>query len=215
MAAATGRRAADASSPAHSTVKSTAMNAAPLVLASASPRRRELLTRFGVPFTVAAMDVDETPRPDEAPAAYAARLAACKAAAAASGATAGLVLGADTIVVLDGAVLGKPTSPDMARDYLARLRGRRHTVLTALAVVDTAGGTLWTGLEATGVWLRHYAADEVEAYIATGDPLDKAGGYAVQHAGFRPVARLEGSETNVIGLPLGLTARLLARAHGA
>jgi septum formation protein len=107
--------------------------------------------------------------------------------------------------------LGKPADAEEARAFLRRLRGQRHVVITAVAVVrsddlDVAPGMAWTG-----VWLRPFSDAELEAYVATGDPLDKAGAYAIQHGAFRPVARLEGSEANVIGLPLALTAGLLAR----
>lgn len=199
------------------------MSGLPLILASASPRRRALLAALGRPFTVKVADVDETARPGEPPIAYALRLAREKAAAVAEAGAAGadqaspaLVLGADTIVVLDGAILGKPASADEARAFLRRLRGRRHLVVTAVAVLpqglghraEAEGQASWA---ATGVWMRDYADAEIEAYVASGDALDKAGGYAIQHPSFQPVAALQGSETNVIGLPLGLTAWLLDR----
>jgi septum formation protein len=183
----------------------------PIVLASASPRRRALLQAVVPTFAVATADVDERQRPGEHPADYARRLAEEKARAAAAGRRDGLVIGADTIVVLDGAILGKPADMAEARDHLQRLRGRQHLVGTAVAVVDAASGRTERDIEWTGVWLRHFRDDEMATYIASGDPLDKAGGYAIQHAGFRPVARIRGSETNVVGLPLGLVRDLLAR----
>jgi septum formation protein len=182
-----------------------------IVLASASPRRRELLDRLGLSFVVAPTGVDETRIPSESPSQYALRLAAAKARAAAAGAADALVLGSDTIVVLEDEILGKPSSDADAREYLERLRARDHQVLTAVAVYDTADGRLESGTERTRVWMRNYTADEVSAYIDSGDPLDKAGAYAIQHDGFHPVARLEGSRTNVIGLPLGLVRELLDR----
>lgn len=184
-----------------------------LVLASASPRRRQLLAVLGRPFEVAAADVDERPRPGEAPDAYGLRLALDKArAVAASLAGASVtVLGADTVVVADGCILGKPADAADAHRMLALLRGRRHEVLTAVAAVDAADGRALADLAITGVWLRAFNAAEAADYVAGGDPLDKAGAYAIQHAGFRPVERLEGSETNVIGLPLALARRLIGR----
>lgn len=182
----------------------------PLVLASASPRRRALLSTLGRPFDVQVADVDERPLPGEDPATYGLRLALSKAqtVAAALAAAPATVLGADTLVVLDGRILGKPADPDDARAMLALLRGRRHEVLTAVAAVDPRGGSA-ADLAVTGVWMRTYDDADMDAYVDSGDPLDKAGAYAIQHRGFHPVQRLEGSETNVIGLPLALVARLI------
>lgn len=183
-----------------------------LVLASASPRRRELLAALGRPFSVQAADLDESLRPGEEPLSYGLRLALAKARAVAErldGAPA-TVLGADTLVVLEGAILGKPADPADAAAMLRRLRGRAHLVLTAVALVDAAGGRARVGAGHTKVHLRPYTEAELTAYVAGGDPMDKAGAYAIQHAGFSPVARLEGSESNVIGLPLGLVVQLLA-----
>jgi len=180
-----------------------------LVLASGSPRRRELLADLGVEFVVRVADVAETQREGEAPEAYARRLAEEKARAVAAGLVGGYVLGADTIVVDGGEVLGKPADADEARALLRRLRGRRHVVITAMALVDAEAERARVVAEHSGVWLRAVSDAEIEAYVATGDPMDKAGGYAVQHVGFRPVARIEGSETNVIGLPLARLGWLL------
>lgn len=162
---------------------------------------------------MAAADVDERPWPGEAPDAYGLRLALDKARAVA-GTLAGAsvtVLGADTLVVADGRILGKPADAADAHRMLALLRGRRHEVLTAVVAVDAADGRALADLATTGVWLRAFSAAEAADYVAGGDPLDKAGAYAIQHAGFRPVERLEGSETNVIGLPLALARRLIGR----
>lgn len=198
------------------------MSGLPLILASASPRRRALLAALGRPFTVQVADIDETARPGEPPIAYALRLARAKARvvaeATAEQASPALVVGADTIVVLDGAILGKPATAEEARAFLRRLRGRRHLVVTAVAVLPQGvgrrsaedGQASWA---ATGVWMRGFSDAEIEAYVASGDALDKAGGYAIQHPSFQPVAALQGSETNVIGLPLGLTAWLLDRVE--
>ncbi len=183
-----------------------------LILASASPRRRALVAELGLPFEVDHADVDETPLPPEAAGDYTARLALAKARAVAARHGHGLVLGADTTVILDGQVLGKPPDTAAAEAMLWALRGRRHEVTTALALVDAADGRCWTDSETTAVWMRAYSAAEIRVYVASGDPLDKAGAYAIQHAGFHPVDRIEGSRTNVIGLPLPLTAQLLRRA---
>lgn len=187
----------------------------PLVLASASPRRRDLLTRAGIPFEVTPSNVPERPRPGEAPAQLARRLASEKAQAVARGlgpAPARWVLGADTIVVIDGDVLGKPDDAEHAVALLRRLAGRRHHVLTAVALV--ASDTLAERHALVESAVRMRAADERElrAYVATGESLDKAGGYAAQGLGRRLIEAIEGSETNVIGLPLEETLALLRAA---
>ena len=185
------------------------------MLASTSPRRRSLLAEAGLDFKVETADVDESTLPGERAQEMVVRLALAKACAAAAGRAEGLVLGADTIVVLDGEALGKPSDEQAARDMLNRLRGRGHLVMTAMAVVNAASGFTATDVEYTGVWLRDFGTDELEAYIASGDPLDKAGAYAIQHEGFRPVARIQGSACNVIGLPIALTLRLIERVDRA
>lgn len=190
---------------------------APVILASASPRRHALMSALRVAFDVRTADIDETALLGERPVAYATRLAREKAMAVAEGIATTLgdsparIIGADTIVVLGDTILGKPASPAEARDFLVRLRGREHRVITAVAVVDARSRRVAQGWCATAVWLRDFGDDEMEAYIATGDPLDKAGAYAIQHPDFRPVARMQGSEANVIGLPLSLVRGLLER----
>jgi septum formation protein len=188
----------------------------PVVLASASPRRRELLARAGVPFEVVPSHVDERPRAGEAPEALALRLACEKAVDVARRFPASprrLVLGADTIVVLGDLVLGKPKDAADAVEMLRRLAGRTHRVLTAIAVVET------DRLEPRGrcvestVVMRKASDAELRAYVATGEPLDKAGAYAAQGEGRRFVERIEGSETNVIGLPIEEALALL-RSQG-
>jgi septum formation protein len=179
-----------------------------LVLASGSPRRRQLAARLGGPFVVLPAQVDEAALPGEPPHAYALRLAEAKARAVE--AADGLVVGADTIVIDDGEVLGKPADAAQALEFLRRLRGREHEVATAVAVLDAASGEVRTGIETTAVWMRDYSDEEMRRYVDSGDPLDKAGAYAIQSSAFRPVARIRGSRSNVIGLPLELTARLLA-----
>ena len=191
---------------------------ASLVLASASPRRRELLSRAGVSFRVQPADVPEELAPGETPAAFARRLAREKALAVASrlGASPSRwVLGADTIVVMGDDVLGKPRDPGHAEELLGRLLGREHRVLTGVAVVARELGRVHDTLVESQVWMREAGADEVRAYVATGEPLDKAGAYALQGEGRRFVERVSGSETNVLGLPLDETLALLRAAGWA
>jgi septum formation protein len=138
-----------------------------------------------------------------------ARLALQKARAVAARRGAGIVLGADTVVVVDGQALGKPSSSSDAAAMLRRLRGRVHEVTTGLAVVDAATGREAVRTVTSRVAMRPYSDAEIDAYVATGEPLDKAGAYAIQGAGGTLVAGLEGSRTNVVGLPLSATAALL------
>ena len=182
----------------------------PIILASASPRRREMFELLGLPFVVCTSEVDETPRPGEAPELLVARLSATKAAAVARDVKDGLVVAADTVVALDREVLGKPRDAAHAAEMLHRLRDRVHTVHSGVTVADAASGRATIHLSATAVWMRDYSDAEVAAYVADGDPLDKAGAYAIQHAGFQPVARIEGCFTGVVGLPLGALADGLA-----
>jgi len=157
--------------------------------------------------------VDETLAPDAPVPAQIAGLALAKAREVAARLSRGIVLGADTLVVLDGCPFGKPPSPGEARRMLLALRGRAHEVLTAVAVVEAPAGREATETVASRVLMRAYTAAELEAYIATPEPYDKAGAYAVQGDGARLVERVEGCYTNVVGLPLAATARLL-RAFG-
>ena len=187
----------------------------PIILASGSPRRRELLALSGLAFEVRPAAALEAPLPGEAPAAFAARMSRDKAQLAAGAAEPGaLVIGADTIVVLDGEIIGKPRSARDAVEILRRLRGREHQVLTAITVIDTAAEppAERTDLVTTPVPMRAYSDEEIEAYVATGNPLDKAGAYAIQYAGFQPVdlERFAGCFANVMGLPVCRLLRLLA-----
>jgi len=177
----------------------------PLILASASPRRRELLAVLGLSFQVVATQVDETVRPGELPADSAARLARAKARAALAGYPHALVLGCDTVVALDRDVLGKPADPGEARVTLQRLRGRTHVVYTAVVLLGAAREVCQ--IATTTVRMRDYSQSEVEAYVVSGDPLDKAGAYAIQHESFRPVAEWRGCYANAVGLPLCHVAR--------
>ena len=182
-----------------------------LVLASASPRRRELLAQIGVPHEVRAADVDERLLEGEAPAAGALRLAAAKARAVQAALGTGRpVLGADTIVVLDGVTLGKPRDREDALAMLARLSGRTHRVLSAVALATAQG--VAQRLSDSAVRLRALTPAECVAYWETGEPADKAGAYAIQGRGAVFIAALEGSYSGVMGLPLFETAELLAAA---
>ena len=187
----------------------------PLILASASPRRRDLLARAGLRFEVRPADLLEQAQPGETPAEQAGRLAREKALTVArqvGGPPRRVVLGADTIVVIDGEALGKPEDPEHAVALLGRLVGRRHHVVTAVAIA--ASDTLevrHTAVE-SGVLMRPATEQELRDYVATGESLDKAGAYAAQGEGRRFIERIEGSESNVIGLPMEETLDLLRRA---
>lgn len=184
-----------------------------LILASRSPRRQELLQRLGVPFQVVTADIDETQQPGEPPTDLVQRLAREKALAVAARTPGQPVLGADTIVVLEGEVLGKPVDDGEAAAMLRRLRGRPHTVWSALYAWNPATARQAAALNQSQVWMRAYGDDEIAAYVSSGDPLDKAGAYAIQHPGFAPVERIDGCFSGVMGFPLGDVARVL-RAIG-
>lgn len=189
-------------------------HAAPqVVLASASPRRQAYLTELGLNFVTAPADVDETPRPGETPVALAARLAEAKARAVAQRLPANgrrIVVAADTVVALGDLLLGKPEDAADAWRMLDLLRQGPHQVHSAVSVFDTGDGQARTRVNSTTVHMRAYTDAEIEAYIATGDPLDKAGAYAIQHPEFAPAAAIEGCLSGVVGLPLGTLADLLA-----
>ncbi len=174
----------------------------PLILASSSPRRRELLSLAEWPFEVRAADVDERVLPGESPQAYVARVAADKARVVAEGLREGLVLAADTIVVLDGEIIGKPHTPEKAREMLSALRGREHMVYTGLTMLNARTGEMQDDLAASCVPMRNYSDEEMDAYIASGDPLDKAGAYGIQHKGFHAVEGMQECFANVVGFPL-------------
>lgn len=187
-----------------------------LVLASASPRRRELLASLGLRFTVDAPQLEETRLPGETPHTWAGRLSQEKAALVAlRHAPPALILAADTLVIDDGEALGKPVNADDAHRMLRRLRGRAHEVCTAFTLQPAGdAGRRLTRLGSTRVHMRAWADTEQEAYVAGGDPLDKAGAYAIQHPVFAPVARIEGSYSNVVGLPLELLQEALRQFGG-
>lgn len=183
-----------------------------LVLASASPRRQELLARLGVPFTVEPSHIPEI-HPPGPPVQALAAVALDKARAVARRWTAGrvVVLGADTEVVLDGRYMGKPRDAADAVRILTELSGRTHEVITGLALVEAPGGREATEAVTTRVTMAAATPEEIAAYVATGEPFDKAGGYAVQGLGARLVAQVDGCLTNVVGLPVETTRRLLER----
>lgn len=187
----------------------------PLLLGSSSARRRALIAAVGLSFEVARPDIDESPLPAEPPDAYVLRLCRAKAMALPPERLMPetYVLTADTTVALNDAIIGKPDTPDEARAMLRALRGRDHQVYTGVALRDFATGDVQTSLTVTTVHIRDYTDEEIEAYIARGEPFDKAGGYAVQDAQFKPVQRFEGCLTNVIGLPLCAVSAML-RAKG-
>ena len=189
------------------------MSADFVYLASASPRRRELLQQIGVPFRLLGTDLDETPLPSETPTAYVSRLATAKADAGwlrSGGAANAPVLAADTAVVLDGEILGKPRDKDDAEHMLQQLSGRTHEVLTAVALRSAAGHE--SKLSHSLVTFRILDAAEASAYWNTGEPHDKAGAYAIQGYAAIFVADLRGSYSGVMGLPLFETAQLLKSA---
>lgn len=179
-----------------------------LCLASASPRRRDLLASIGVTVSVIPSDVDETPKPGESAAAYVKRLAVAKALAAAPK-TLLPALGSDTAVVVDGTILGKPVNADDAAAMLRQLSNRTHQVLTAVAVTGPKG--VQCCCVTTDVKMRHITAQEISDYWLTGEPADKAGGYAIQGLAAIFVEEIKGSHSAVVGLPLYETAQLLGQ----
>ena len=189
-----------------------------LILASSSPRRRELLTLAGLDFTVSSADIDESTQPGETPAKYVQRLAVEKAQAVwerrrgeDSDADPLIVLGADTTVVLDGEIMGKPENVFDARRMLEKLAGRTHQVLTGIAAVSRSG--VVSDVEVTQVFFDLIDEEELHDYLASGEPLDKAGAYGIQGYAARWIPRIEGCFFNVVGLPLSRTMQLLAKAR--
>jgi septum formation protein len=177
-----------------------------LVLASRSPRRAELLAAAGIEFCVRAADVDETPRAAEDPEKYALRVAEAKAAALPLG-KGEIVLAADTIVVLAGEIMGKPKDLADASRMLTALSGRRHEVITAICL-RSAGRTI-CDVSSTAVWFAPMTEEEIRWYVASGEPMDKAGAYGIQGLASRFIERIEGSYTNVVGLPVARVYQLL------
>ncbi|WP_342381060.1 Maf family protein [Myxococcus stipitatus] len=180
-----------------------------LVLASGSPRRRDFLSQLGLTFTVSAADIDETPHPGEEARAYVLRLAREKARVVAARSPGAWVLAADTTVAVGTELLGKPQSPDEAREMLGRLSGRTHDVFTGVALAGRHEEALAVH---TRVTFRALSTAEIDWYVSTGEPVDRAGAYAIQGKGGFLVASVDGSPTNVVGLPLGETLALMERA---
>jgi septum formation protein len=184
----------------------------PLVLASGSPRRAEILRAVGWPFEASAPDVDESRREGERAEDYVRRLAREKAEAGARPRLFGLVLGADTVVVVERELLGKPRDEADARRMLRALSGRWHEVLTGVALVRAESGRALVGVERTRVRFAEMSDEEIDWHVATGEPLDKAGAYAVQGIGAMFIDSIHGSYTNVVGLPLATLFQMLRRA---
>ena len=184
------------------------------ILASRSPRRRELLAHLGVPFRVVVPEVEEDAEPASSgqPEGLAEALALAKAEAVARDEGEAVVIAADTIVVDGDTILGKPADGAAAAETLRRLRGKTHRVITGLAVVDAGSGRRAASHVVTAVQMRDYSDAEITAYVARGEPLDKAGAYAIQDEQFHPVASYDGCYCNVVGLPLKALVILLRRA---
>ncbi|AKS40970.1 Maf-like protein [Wenzhouxiangella marina] len=185
--------------------------AADLILASGSPRRRELLSGFGLLFEVQAAEIDESVHPGEAARRYVQRMALEKAAAVARRQPDRAVLAADTSVVIDGRILGKPGTPEAARAMLEQLSGRAHQVMSAVALL-VPGREPVEALSVTDVRFAELPAAWIERYVASGDPLDKAGAYGIQNDAGHWVRRIDGSYSGVVGLPLFETGELLRAA---
>jgi septum formation protein len=176
-----------------------------LILASASPRRAEILAAAGIPFENLASEVDESRLPGESPEQMAERLARAKAEAIAQSFSVfgpRIILGADTVVVAGEEILGKPGNAATARQMLLKLQGREHQVITGFALLRAHDGKILSGHESTRVWISSMSQNEVDAYVATAEPLDKAGAYAIQGIAGRYIPRIEGCYFNVVGLPL-------------
>lgn len=178
-----------------------------LILASRSPRRAELLTAAGISFEVLAADIDETPHPDEAPDAYVERLAIEKARAVHALRPDARVLGADTTVTIDGEILGKPVDNDDALRMIRKLNGRAHAVHTGVALVSSSG--VRSAVDTTHVWFDLMTDEDIAWYVGTGEPVDRAGAYAIQGFASRFIPRIEGSYSNVVGLPVALVSSIL------
>ena len=180
-----------------------------LILASGSPRRKELLERLGLNFSVCPADIDETRLPEEDALSYPLRTAVKKAMTVAETAENSLVIAADTIVALDDEILGKPKTEAEACDMLRRLSGREHIVITGIGVVDTGSRRTLSAAEQTVVYFHPLEEEEIISYVATGEPMDKAGAYGIQDRGALLVRKIDGDYFNVMGLPLAKLYRLL------
>ena len=181
------------------------------ILASRSPRRRDLLEQIGLTFEVIPSDADETLLPGETPGEHTRRLAEAKARVVAENHPDRWVLGADTTVVIDGRILGKPADPSEAREMLAAISGRWHTVVSSFCILNASAPRSEAATVETRVFIGSLTPKEIRWYIATGEPMDKAGSYAVQGIGAFLVERIAGSYTNVVGLPLAETVSAFRR----
>lgn len=186
-----------------------------LILASNSPRRKALLSQLGVDFIVKPSGVEESPFPGETPEDFARRAARAKAVAIAEFHPDDWVVGADTIVILNGRILGKPRNADEAKEMLSALSGKRHTVITAFCVINRKRKTEICRTVSTDVWIKKLDMKEIERYIATGEPFDKAGAYAAQGIGSFMIKSINGSYTNVVGLPLCELVEVLKTVNAA
>lgn len=182
------------------------MNEKRLVLASGSPRRKELLASLGLSFEIQVSDVDETIEHGADPVQIVQELAYRKAQAVANGLQNAFVLGADTIVVLDRVILGKPTDAEDAKRMLNMLSGRSHHVYTGIAVVEAGGGRVIRDVQGTEVVMKKLTSEQIDAYIATGEPMDKAGAYGIQGLAAQFITEIHGDYFNVVGLPISLLA---------
>jgi len=181
----------------------------PIILASNSPRRRDLLRQIGLDFSTDPADVDERVLPGEKPDVYAIRVALDKARVAARRTGNAIIIAADTVVVMDDSILGKPNGPEDAKRMLTLLSGKMHRVLTGLVIMETASRKTISKTSVTKVWFRNLSGHEIEAYVASGEPLDKAGAYGIQEKGAILVSQVEGCFYNVVGLPIALLGELL------
>jgi septum formation protein len=179
-----------------------------IILASASPRRAELLRQIGVAFELAPSRIAELPHPDEAPPDYITRIARAKVIAVARKRDAGLIIGADTVVVLDGRLMGKPENEEQAKQMLRQLSGKWHAVMTGVALYDAATRREAADYEKTLVKFARLSEHEIDWYVATGEPMDKAGAYGIQGLGALLVEEVAGNYHNVVGLPIPLVYRL-------
>ncbi|OGW34256.1 MAG: septum formation protein Maf [Nitrospirae bacterium GWD2_57_9] len=182
----------------------------PIILASSSPRRREMLKQIGLRFTVDPADVDERVLPGEEPEAYAVRVAQDKARIAAGRVDRGIIIAADTIVVLDNKILGKPLDEADAERMLSLLSGRQHRVMTGLVLMNASTEKILADVVTTFVRFKPLAVHEIRAYALSGEPLDKAGAYGIQEKGALLVDGIEGDYFNVVGLPLCRLGQMLA-----
>lgn len=180
-----------------------------MILASTSPRRRELLGRLGRAFRVVSPGADERPPEGAAPEEAACALAVRKAESVVARFDEGIVIGADTLAAANGRIIGKPEDAEHARELLRFLSSRPHTVITGVCLIDAASGRRRVAAERTRVVMRRMSEEEIDDYVATGEPMGKAGAYAIQENGDRYVERIEGSFSNVVGLPLELIERLI------